>query len=284
MMVRAAASDADGVFLDLEDAVAPPAKDAARLAAARALRELDWGSKTRAVRVNAVDTAWCHRDLTTVVEAAGDVLDLVVLPKVTTERDVWFVDTLLSELELGLGLPPGGIGLELLVEEAAALARVEAIASCCTRTCSLVLGTGDLSASLHLPPDAGATDPGRTWGYARTRLVIAARAAGTSPVDGPCGRLDDVETCRRDALSARAAGMTGKWVIHPDQIPVVNAVFSPTEREVATATEVVRALDEAAAAGRGAARHAGRMIDAANGRVHRELLRRAGEMGVPTDG
>ncbi|ASW55644.1 hypothetical protein CIK06_17840 [Plantactinospora sp. KBS50] len=279
MLVRAAAGPADAVFLDLEDAVAPGAKDSARLAAGRALRDLDWGDKIRAARVNGVDTPWCHRDLVSLLETAGDALDLVILPKVTAERDVWFADTLLTQLEAGLGLVVGGIGLELLVEEAAALAGVETLARCCPRTTSVVLGTADLAASLRLPAEVVTAGDPETWRGARSRVVAAARAAGVEPVDGPYGALDDPTGCRRDAVAARAAGMAGKWVIHPDQIPIVNDVFTPTPDEVRTAVEVVRALESAAASGAGAARHAGRLIDAATGRIHREILRIDAEIG-----
>ena len=147
MMAKAAASEADLVFLDLEDAVAPSAKVAARGAIVNALLQLDWGSKTRAVRINGLDTVWCHDDLIDVVTGAGAAIDVIIVPKVKAPRDVWFVETLLGQLEAKLGLEPGRIGLEILIEEAEALARVEEIAGCSARLEALILGFGDLSAS-----------------------------------------------------------------------------------------------------------------------------------------
>ncbi|HET6794630.1 MAG TPA: aldolase/citrate lyase family protein, partial [Acidimicrobiales bacterium] len=147
MMAKAAASDADLVFLDLEDAVAPAAKEGARAPVVAALNGLDWGAKTRAVRINGTHTPWCHDDLVEVVTGAGAVLDVVIVPKVKAPRDVWFVDTLLGQLEAKLGLEPGRIGIEILIEETEALARVEEIAGCCPRLEALILGVGDLSAS-----------------------------------------------------------------------------------------------------------------------------------------
>src|SRR5207253_7891961 len=172
MIEKAAASGADLVFLDLEDAVAPAQKEAARDHVVRALRELDWGKKLRAVRVNAADTRWAHDDVIALVEGAGANLDLLILPKVKAPRDVWFFDTLLEQLELKLGLGKR-IGLEALIEEAAALARVEEIAASSPRLEALILGFGDLSASqgVRLPLASGY--PGDLWHYARARVVVA---------------------------------------------------------------------------------------------------------------
>ena len=174
MMAKAAASDADLVFLDLEDAVAPNEKVAAREAIVAALNQLDWGSKTRAVRINGVDTVWCHDDLIEVVTGAGAVIDVIIVPKVKAPRDVWFVDTCSTQLEAKLGLEPGGIGLEVLIEETEALARVEEIAGCSPRLEALILGVGDLSASQGIRAGHIGADPSSA-----TRATC-----GTTPATG----------------------------------------------------------------------------------------------------
>jgi len=204
MMEKAAASAADLVFLDLEDAVAPNAKVASRAAIVGALNRLDWGSKTRALRINATDTVWCHDDLIEVVTGAGAALDVVIVPKVKAPRDVWFVDTLLTQLEAKLGLVVGRIGLELLIEETEALARVEEIAGCSPRIEALILGVGDLSASQGIRSGhvgaASAHYPGDMWHYARTRMIVAARANGLDAIDGPNADYRDLDGYRIEAV------------------------------------------------------------------------------------
>ena len=210
MMAKAAASDADLVFLDLEDAVAPNAKVAARGAIVAALNQLDWGSKTRAVRINGVETVWCHDDLIEVVTGAGAVIDVIIVPKVKAPRDVWFVDTMLDQLEAKLGLQPGGIGLEVLIEETEALARVEEIAGCSARLEALILGVGDLSASQGIRAGhvGGSVEhyPGDMWHYARNRMIVAARANGLDAIDGPNANFRDLDGYRTDATWAATLG------------------------------------------------------------------------------
>src|SRR2546428_9264427 len=190
MMEKAAASDTDLVFLDLEDAVEPPQKEAARDNVVRALRELDWGKKLRAVRVNGADTRWAHDDVIAVIEGAGTHLDLLILPKVKAPRDVWFFETLLEQLEAKLGLGKR-IGLEALIEETAALARVEEIAACSPRLEALILGFGDLSASQGVRLALAAGYPGDLWHLARARVVVAARAHGPDAIGGPFATFPD---------------------------------------------------------------------------------------------
>ncbi|HZU72136.1 MAG TPA: CoA ester lyase [Acidimicrobiales bacterium] len=284
MMAKAAASQADLVFLDLEDAVAPAQKASARQPIVEALTGLDWGRTTRAVRVNGVHTPWCHEDVVTVVSGAGAALDVVIVPKVKAPRDVWFVDTLLGQLEERLGLPAGGIGLEVLVEETEALARVEEIAGCCPRLEALILGVGDLSASQgvrlgHI--GAGAERyPGDVWHYARNRMIVAARANGLDPVDGPFANFRDPDGYRREAGWAATLGAVGKWAIHPDQVAIANEMFSPSQREIDQAKAVVAAVRSAEAAGEGAANLDGVMIDAATARIFETILRRAEQAGL----
>ena len=284
MMTRAAESEADLVFLDLEDSVAPDQKEAARRPVAEALAGLDWGRKTRAVRVNGPHTRWCHGDLIEVVTGAAGAVDVVIVPKVKAPRDVWFVDTLLTQLEGHLGLAVGAIGLEILIEETEALARVEELACSCERLEALILGVGDLSASQGIRAGhiggGGERYPGDMWHYARNRMIVAARAAGIDAIDGPYANFRDEEGYRREAGWSATLGAVGKWAIHPSQVALANEVYSPTEREIAQAKSVVDAVREAEAAGSGAASLNGVMIDAATARIFETVMVRATKSGI----
>jgi citrate lyase subunit beta / citryl-CoA lyase len=279
MMAKAAGSDADLVFLDLEDSVAPAEKPGARSLVVEALNGHDWGSKVRAARVNGVHTEWAHDDVIEVVTGAGANLDVIIVPKVKAPRDVWFVDTLLTQLEDKLRLPHR-IGLEVLIEETEALACVEDIARCSPRLEALILGVGDLSASQgirtgHIGEEAGDRYPGDMWHYARTRMIVAARASGIDAIDGPFANFRNAEAYRREASWAATMGCVGKWAIHPSQVDLANEIFAPTEAEVARAREAVEAVEEAEAQGAGAANLNGVMIDAATARIFRVTLDRA---------
>jgi len=290
MMARAAESGADLVFLDLEDAVAPAEKPGARRPVVDALTGLDWGGKTRACRINGTATPWCHDDLIEVVSGAGSCLDVVIVPKVKAPRDVWFVDDLLTQLERKLGLAVGGIGIEVLIEETEALAGVEAIAASSPRLEALILGVGDLSASQgiragHIGAVGGggaapAPYPGDMWHYARNRMIVAARAHGLDPVDGPYADFADDDGYRREAAWAATLGAVGKWCIHPNQISLANEVFAPTPAEIDQARRVVAAVRAAEEEGQGAARLGGVMVDAATARVFDGVLHRARLCGL----
>ncbi len=285
MIAKAAASNADLVFLDLEDAVAPAAKAAARPNIVEGLRTLDWGTKVKAFRINGVHTPWCHDDLVEVISGAGEQVDVVIVPKVKSAREVWFVDDLLTQLELGLGLEPGRIGLEVLIEEVDALARVEEIAGCSPRLEALILGVGDLAASQgmpigHIGGADGTAYPGDIWHYARCRLIGAARMHGLDAIDGPFADFADGPGYHREASWARALGAVGKWCIHPSQIEVANRDFSPTPDEVADARAVVDAFTEAENRGLGAVTHDGVMVDVASVRLFETVLERARRCGV----
>lgn len=288
MIEKAANSAADLVFLDLEDAVAPAEKAGARRNVVEGLTRLDWRPPTRAVRINGVRTAWCHDDLIEVVTGAGRMVDVVIIPKVRSVQDVSFVDDLLSQLELKLELPLGAIGLEVLIEEVEALARVDEIACSSPRLEALILGVGDLSASqgmraTHLgvaDPDGSSDYPGDIWHYARNRLVVAARVNGLDAVDGPYADFRNDDGYRRSAAWASSLGAVGKWCIHPGQIEIANEVFAPTKDEISRASAVVQAMREAEAGGFGAASLDGVLIDAASGRVFEAVLERARSCGL----
>jgi citrate lyase subunit beta/citryl-CoA lyase len=289
MIAKAAASEADLVFLDLEDAVAPAEKEGARANVVAGLTELDWGTKTRACRINGVHTPWCHGDIIEVVTGAGRCVDVIIIPKVKATRHVWFVDDLLTQLERKLGLEVGRIGLEVLIEETEALARVEEIASCSMRLEALILGVGDLSASQGIRAghigvssdgDRPMPYPGDMWHYARNRMIVAARANGLDAIDGPQADFKHLEDYRREASWAATLGAVGKWCIHPSQVPIANEVFAPTREEIDQATRIVTAVRQAEAEGQGSANLGGIMIDAATTRVFEVVLQRAGLCGL----
>jgi citrate lyase subunit beta / citryl-CoA lyase len=287
MAEKALASPADAVFLDLEDAVAPDEKAGARGNIVRALKELDWGNRPTLYRANALDTPYFYRDLVEVVEEAGDRLDNILIPKVQRPEDLHFAATLLYQIELAVGLEPGGIGIEAQIESAEGLVNVDGIARATGRLIALHFGPGDFAASLRMPNRSiGVMDewdevyPGHRFHYAMQRIVVAARAAELRAVDGPVADHRDEEGLRESCLLARSLGFDGKWCIHPAQIAVVNEVFSPTEKEVEWAKKVVGAYEEANAAGRGAITLDGQMIDAASIRMAQNTLNLAREAGM----
>ena len=278
MLQKAAASAADHVFCDLEDAVAPNAKVEARSKTCWALNNLDWGKKTRCVRINDVTTEWCHGDLIEVIEKAGNSVDTIMLTKPYTAADVIFVDRMLTQLEKKLRLQRR-IGIEVLIEEVQALQNVEAISTCSDRVECLVFGMGDYSASQGIDI-FGAQYPGDIFHYARFRLTMAARAAGIDAVDGPFGDFKDDAGYRAEAQRARSLGMVGKWAIHPAQIAPALEVFSPTADAVANARRVEKAMREAMARGLGAVEIDGMMMDVAVLRLLRNVLDKADLYGL----
>lgn len=281
MIAKALASDADLVMIDLEDAVAPDAKAAARATVAEALREGDWQGRPRTFRMNALDTPWFVHDLTEVIDGARGQIDLVVAPKVARAEDVHVVATILASLEVAAEAKHP-IGLETQIESAAGLAHCEAIAAASPRVEALVFGPGDYAASIRMPlaaigmPDRWDTDyPGHRWDYPLQRILVAARAAGVRAIDGPYADFRDRDGFRRSCLAARALGYDGKWCIHPDQVPIANEIFSADEAELTWAREILVANAEAEQAGRGSFAFNGQMVDAATLRMARATLARA---------
>jgi len=278
MFAKAINSGADLVFLDLEDAVPPAFKEESREKAISALNDLDWGTIARAVRINGLDTEWCHDDLIEVVTRAGANLDTVIIPKARTARDVWWVDVLLTQLELKLGLDKQ-IRLEVLIEEVEGLANAEAIAVASPRLDSLIFGVGDFSLSQGARVDTNFVPlgeyPGDFWVYARNKIMVAARIAGIDAIDSPYPDYGDISGYERDARRSSLLGYTGKWAIHPTQVPVANAVYAPTAEEVALAERNVAAYRAAEAQGRGAVGVEGVLVDAAHVKMAEETLARA---------
>lgn len=282
MIQKALSSPADAVFLDLEDAVAPEAKPAARQTVARALAELDWHGRRRGYRINALDTPFAYRDLIEVVEASGAALDRIVVPKVNRPEDVVVVETLLHQLELATGLDHR-IGLEVQIETAAGVVHCDAIAAASPRIEALVYGPGDFAGSVRMPSTAiGARDewddryPGHRHGYVMQRILVAARAAGIAVYDGPVANFRDPDGYRASALVARSLGYDGKWCIHPSQIAIANEVFTPTEAELDWAERVVAAYEAATRAGQGAIALDNTMLDAASIKMAQAVRGRRG--------
>lgn len=282
MLAKAAQSQADHVFCDLEDAVAPSTKLEARQKIVWALNNLDWGKKTRCVRVNDVTTEWCHGDIIEIVEGAGPNVDTIMLTKPYTASDVLFLDRMLTQLEKKLGLEKR-IGIEVLIEEVQALQNVEAIATCSDRMECLIFGMGDYSGSQGIDVKSiGSADgyPGDIFHYARWRITMAARAAGIDAVDGPYADFRNPDGYKVEAERARALGMVGKWAIHPLQIEPALEVFSPSLEDVQRARKQEAAYREAEAQGLGAVQVDGVMIDVAVLRLTQNVLRRAELYGL----
>jgi len=277
MFVKALEGEADYIFLDLEDAVAPGDKEQARHNVIQALLEHDWRGrgKTISVRINGIDTHYMYRDVVDVVERAGHRLDTILIPKVGVPADVYMVDALLTQIEQARGIPHR-IGIDVLIETALGMANVEAIAQSSRRLEAMHFGVADYAASCRartvviggLNPDY----PGDQWHAALARMIVACRAYGLRPIDGPFGDFKDPDGYRLSARRGAALGIEGKWAIHPSQIALANEVFSPPPAEVDRARRILAALDEAAREGRGAAQLDGRMIDAASARMAQNVV------------
>jgi malyl-CoA/(S)-citramalyl-CoA lyase len=289
---------ADVVFLDLEDAVAPDDKEQARANVIDALGTQDWSGCAASVRINGLDTQWCYRDIVDVVEARGEVLDTVLVPKVGAPSDVEFVATLLDQIEQRNGWVAGRIGIHILIETAAGMANVEAIAKARPdRLEAMVFGVADYAASVQArttnigganPDYAVLTDPdaegarethwGDQWHFGISRMVAACRANGLRPIDGPFGDYNDADGYRAAARRAAALGCEGKWAIHPSQVALANEVFTPSDAEIDRAERILRAMEEAAKEGKGAVSLDGRLIDAASIRMAENLMTKVEQM------
>jgi citrate lyase subunit beta/citryl-CoA lyase len=238
----------DEVFLDLEDSVAPAAKDEARRNVVAALREGDWTGKTRVVRVNDLATQWTYRDVIETVEGAGEFLDCVMLPKVQDPTEVIWLDTLLTQIEKAMGYEVGRIGIEAQIENARGLVNADAIAGSSARLETLVFGPADFMASINMrtlvvgeqPPGY---DEGDAYHYILMRLLMAARTHDLQVIDGPYLQIKDVDGFRRVARRSAALGYDGKWVLHPSQVDAANEVFSPAQEDYDHAELILEAYE-----------------------------------------
>ncbi len=287
MHAKAAGSAADVIMLDLEDSVPIESKIAARRQVIASLQEIDWHSKTLTVRINGLDTAFAYRDLLEIVEAAGQKLDTVVVPKVNHPGDIHFVSRMLDGIEQALAFPRA-IGIEASIETAPGLARVMDIAAADARMRTLVFGIADYSASVgaRLISISGhgegeeALYPGHRWHFALSRLIMAAKANALLAVDAPYGNFKDPAGLERSAAMAAALGCDGKWAIHPDQIEILNRSFSPSAEDIQRALNVIRAAEAARSGERGAVAVEGRMVDQATLRLARQLYAQAQHLGL----
>jgi citrate lyase subunit beta / citryl-CoA lyase len=284
MLAKATSLPADMVFLDLEDSVAPLAKEEARGNVVDALKNNDWGEKTVVVRINSIDTRWAADDLKTVVEAAGDRLDCVMIPKVQYDHEVFFVDHSLRMIETNASFEKR-IGIEAQIETAAGLENVRDIAHSSDRLETLVFGPADMSASLGVPAvTAGLSMPGYPgdhWHWALETILVAARAAGLQAIDGPYLVIDDLDGFREMAVRARALGYDGKWALHPSQIEILNDVFTPTQDEYDKAEAILEAYERAADLDRrGAVMFGTEMIDEASRKMATQLVERGRAAGM----
>ncbi|WGF88921.1 HpcH/HpaI aldolase/citrate lyase family protein [Marinivivus vitaminiproducens] len=295
---KAARSAADVVFLDLEDAVAPDRKAEARANIIRALHDVDWGDKVLSVRINGLDTHYMYRDVIDVIEQGGERLDLIMIPKVGTAADIYAVDMLVTQAEAAVGRTKR-IGLEAIIETALGMANIDAIAAASKRLESLHFGVADYAAStrarttmiggphpdygvLGFPDEAGKRDYvlGDVWHYAVARMVVAARAHGLRPVDGPFGDFSDPDGFKAAAHRAAVLGCEGKWAIHPSQIALANEVMGPPEVEVERSRNILAAMAEAEREGRGAVSLDGRLIDYASIRQAEALVAKADQIAA----
>jgi malyl-CoA/(S)-citramalyl-CoA lyase len=290
MFEKAAASAVDVIFLDLEDAVAPDKKEEARKNIIQAINDIDWGTKTLSVRINGLDTHYMYRDVVDVLEQTGDRLDLIMIPKVGTAADIYAVDMLVTQVEQAKGRKKR-IGFELIVETALGMANIHEIAKASRRNESLHFGVADYAASTRARTTviggpnqdyAVLTDKaedgtrethwGDMWHYAIARMVVAARANGLRPVDGPFGDFGDQDGYRAQARRAAVLGCEGKWAIHPSQIGLANEVFTPPAKEIDRARRILEAMEQAKREGRGAVSLDGRLIDIASIRQAEALV------------
>lgn len=285
MITKAADLTSDQVFFDLEDSVAPSAKEEARGNVIRALRDHDWTGRVCAVRVNDVTTPWTLRDLTTVVEAAGEHLDAVLVPKVHDAGQVAFVDHTLTHLEREKGIEPGRIGLELQIEDATGLLDARAILAASDRVETIIFGPGDMAAALGMPAlMVGETQPeypGDHWHHVLVSLVLYARDRGIQPIDGPYARIRDREGLEASSRRARALGFDGKWVLHPDQIDIVNEIFGVSQEAFERANDLLEAYAHATGRqARGAVMFGDEMIDEATRKMAEVTLARGRAQGL----
>jgi citrate lyase subunit beta / citryl-CoA lyase len=284
MLGKAPGLPADQIFMDLEDSVAPLAKEEARGNVIDALKNNEWGDKTVVVRINSIDTQWAADDLKTVVEAAGSYIDCIMVPKVQHAHEVMFVDHLLRMIETNTDLDKR-IGLELQIETATGLRNVHEIAHASDRAETLILGPADMSASLGLPTVTAGLPmpgyPGDHWHYVLEHILIAARDAGLQVIDGPYLLIKDLEGFREMAMRARALGYDGKWALHPGQIDVLNEVFTPTQDEYDKAEALLDAYKHATEIDRrGAVMFGNEMIDEASRKMAVQFAERGRAAGM----
>lgn len=275
----------DMVFLDLEDSVAPKEKEGARAVVADAVKNGDWGDKVVCVRVNDWSTKWTVFDILEVVTQAGERLDEIMLPKVENAAQVVAADMVLRQAEIKAGLPVGHIGIEAQIETARGLINVEEICAASPRLETIIFGPADFAASMEMPVLTGGVQipeyPGDHFHYVFNKILMAGRANGLQVIDGPYLKIRDTEGLRDYCMRARTLGFDGKWTLHPDQVDVVNEVFSPTQEQFDRAHEILEAYEQATEAeGKGAVMFGDEMIDEASRKMAIKFVRRGERAGL----
>jgi citrate lyase subunit beta / citryl-CoA lyase len=276
-MAKAAAGEADEVIFDLEDGCAPSQKIAARKTLIEAFHKLDFRGKVRAFRPNGLHTSLFYRDVIEVVEAAGARIDAIILPKIDEASDVLFADRLLTQIEQHVGLLVGGIKLEVVIETPKAVLHAEQIAASTPRMAALIFGVLDYAGAIGARGQL--KEQFALYHYPKARVLAAARAAGIDAIDSVTLQFRDLELCERDARSAAEMGFDGKWTIHPDQVKIVNRVFTPSEQELVRARELLKMYEKADTGGAGVFVYHDEMIDAASLHIERKKLAIAKKTG-----
>ncbi len=276
---------ADMTFLDLEDSVAPVEKEAARSKVVDAIRNLDWGERVLCVRVNAWDTRWTYSDVIEVVGKAGERLEEIMLPKVQSAAEIVALDLLLSQVEANAGLPVGHIGIEAQIETTRGLINVEEICAASRRLETIIFGPADFAASMEMPVLTGGVQipeyPGDHFHYVFSKILMAGRANGLQVIDGPFLKIREHELFRDYCNRTKTLGYDGKWALHPDQVTILNEVFSPTQEQFDRAIAILDAYRKATEEeGKGAVMFGDEMIDEASRKMAIKFVKRGERAGL----
>ncbi len=272
-------------FLDLEDSVAPLEKVEARNKVVDAIKNLDWGDRVLCVRVNAWDTIWTYGDVIDVVSGSGERLDEIMMPKVQTASDVVAMDLLLTQIEKNAGLPVGHIGIEAQIETALGLINVEEICAASPRLETIVFGPADFAASMEMPVLTGGVQisdyPGDHFHYVFNKILMAGRANGLQVIDGPFLKIKELDLLRDYCMRTRTLGYDGKWALHPDQVTLINEIYSPTQEQFDKAWAIIDAYKQATESDRkGAVMFGDEMIDEASRKMAMKFISRGERAGL----
>ena len=288
MLGKAPSVGADMVFLDLEDAVAPLEKESARDNVVQAINEQDWGDSVLCVRVNAWDTEWTYRDVIHIVENSSERLDELMLPKVQSAAEVQALDMLLTQIELVTGRQ-STVGIEAQIETAQGLINVEEICAASPRLETIIFGPADFAASTEMPVLTGGVQvpeyPGDHFHYVFSKILMAGRANGLQVIDGPYLKIRELDALRDYSMRARILGFDGKWALHPDQVSVINEVFTPTQEQFDRALDILEAYEKATTEGgagerKGAVMFGDEMIDEASRKMAVKFVSRGERAGM----
>jgi citrate lyase subunit beta / citryl-CoA lyase len=285
MLGKAPGLPADMVFLDLEDSVSPLEKEAARTKVVNAIKTQDWGDKVLCVRINAWDTEWTVFDVIEVVGQAGIRLEEVMLPKVQSAAEVIALDLLLSQVEIKAGLPAGHVGIEAQIETTRGLINVEEICAASPRLETIIFGPADFAASMEMPVLTGGVQipeyPGDHFHYVFSKILMAGRANGLQVIDGPFLKIREPDAFRDYCQRTKVLGYDGKWALHPDQVDILNELFSPTQEQFDRAWDILDAYEKATTEGerKGAVMFGDEMIDEASRKMATKFVRRGERAG-----